>query len=372
MPETLQCLMRFFRIPHQYAWETLCNGPEFLFHSGIAEHKHWSLTLVLAFNNHLYLEVFVIKRLALLVLVLCFALPLSAFAEYPSEPITIIVPSKAGGSTDASARLVIHAAKKYWPEAEFVVKNVGGSGGQKGFEEIADAKPDGLTIGMIFTTQVVAHIVSKRARYTLDSFHIMGNMCDDPEIVVVPPNSPFKTLDDLVKAAKDKSLTVSVNGIGSDDFIAAKKFENTADVAFNLLPTKGSTEQKSATMGGHVDASFMNLSQMFAQHKAGQARIIAILADKRSELLPDVPTGQEQGYDVLMTATRGFVAPAKVDKAILDKLDDLLAKVLSDPDFLAAAKKDNLFLQVMTGPEYLDYLKKLQAETQVYYDKAPW
>jgi tripartite-type tricarboxylate transporter receptor subunit TctC len=306
------------------------------------------------------------------VLAFCLVLPVAAQAEYPESPITIVVPSKAGGSTDATARLFILTAKKYWPGADFVVKNVGGSGGQKGFEEIADAKPDGLTIGMVFTTQVVAHVVSQRARYTLDSFHVMGNINDDPEIVVVPPASAIKNLDDFAKAAKAKSLTVAVNGIGSDDFVAAKKYEEAAGVAFNLMPTKGSTEQKSAIMGGHVDASFMNLSQMFAQHQAGQARIIAILTEKRSDLLPDVPTGKEQGCNVLMTATRGFVAPAGVDKAVLAKLDDLFLKVVGDPDFVAAANKDHLFLWPMNGPEYLEYLKGLQAETQRYYDKAPW
>lgn len=313
-----------------------------------------------------------LKRLVPVALAMCLALPFAAQAEYPSGPVTIIVPSKAGGSTDSTARLFIVAAKKHWPGSEWVVKNVGGSGGLKGFEEIAAAKPDGQTIGMIFTTQVVAHIVSKRARYTLDSFHVMGNLADDPEIVVVPASSPIKTLDEFVKAAKAKSLTVAVNGIGSDDFIAAKKFEENAGVTFNLLPTKGSTEQKANILGGHVDASFMNLSQMFAQHKAGQARIIAILTKKRSKVLPDVATGAEQGYPVEMTATRGFVAPAKVDAKILAKLDDLFLKVSSDPEFLAACKKNNIYLQVMDGPDYVKYLQNLQVETKRYYDQNPW
>ena len=312
------------------------------------------------------------RRLAPLALALCLAAPLAAQAQYPSGPVTIIVPSKAGGSTDATARLFIQSAKKFWADAEFVVKNVDGSGGQKGFEEIADAKPDGQTIGLVFTTQVVAHIVSKRARYTLDSFHVMGNIADDPEIVVVPATSPIKTLADFTKAAKEKSLTVAVNGIGSDDFVALKKFEEKADVAFNLMPTKGSTEQKAAILGGHIDGSFMNLSQMFAQHKAGQARIIAILSKKRTDLLPDVATGIEQGYPVEMTATRGFVTQSKVAPEILAKLDDLFLKVQADPDFIAACAKNNMYLLPMNGPEYTGYLKNEQADTQRYYDKNPW
>jgi len=308
----------------------------------------------------------------IIVMLLALACPLYAQAAYPDKPITIIVPSKAGGSTDTSARLFIKAAKNYWPDAEFVVKNVGGSGGLKGFEEIARAKADGYTIGMVFTTQIVAHIVSKRAHYTLDSFHIIGNAMQDPLIIGVPADSPIKTLGELIAAAKAKSLTAAVNGIGSDDFVAAKKFEQQTGVTFNLLPTKGSTEQKAMILGGHIDASFMNLSQLQAQHKAGKARIIAILSDQRSEILPDVKTAAEQGYPVSMTATRGFVAPAKVDKKILAKLDDLLQKVNQDAGFIADTTKGVLFRLPMTGPEYLQYLQGLQADTQKFYDKSPW
>ncbi|WP_300673476.1 tripartite tricarboxylate transporter substrate binding protein [Desulfoluna sp.] len=316
------------------------------------------------------------RKVMTLLLALSLALPLSlssAFAgEYPSKPIKIIVPSKAGGSTDASARLFIKAAKNYWPHAKFVIKNVPGSGGQKGFEEIAKAKKDGHTIGMVFTTQIVAHVVSKRARYTLDSFHVMGNVMQDPLIVAVPTKSPITDMAGFVKAAKAGSLTTAVNGIGSDDFVAAKMLERQTGITLNLLPTKGSTEQKAMILGGHVDACIMNITQLHGQHKAGTARIIAILDANRSDILPDVKTAVEQGFPVNMTATRGFVAPAGVDKKILAKLDALLADVQKDEAFLAECKKDVLCLLPMSGEEYLAYLQDLQAETQVFYDQNPW
>ena len=316
------------------------------------------------------------RNLLTLMLALCVALSLTltpAFAkEYPSKPIKIIVPSKAGGSTDTSARLFVKAAKKYWPGAKFVIKNVPGPGGQKGFEEIAKARKDGHTIGMIFTTQVVAHVVAKRARYTLESFHVMGNLMQDPLIVAVPSKSEITDLKGFIAAAKAKSLTTAVNGIGSDDFVAAKKLERQTGVSFNLLPTKGSTEQKAMIMGGHVDASIMNISQLQAQHKAGTARIIAVLDAERSHILPHVKTAKEQGFDVNMTATRGFVAPAGVDAKILDKLDDLMAKVQKDEGFIAECTKDVMFLLPMNGTDYLKYLTGLQAETQLFYDQNPW
>ncbi|PID43436.1 MAG: hypothetical protein CSB48_05050 [Proteobacteria bacterium] len=312
------------------------------------------------------------RKLLFLIMSITLILPFSATAAYPEKPIKLIVPSKAGGSTDTTARLFIKSAKKYWPDADFVIKNVGGSGGQKGFEEIADARPNGYTFGMVFTTQVVAHIVSKRARYTLDSFRILGNSMHDPLIIAVTADSPYKNLDDFIKGAKTKSLTTAVNGIGSDDFVAAKKIENQTGVTFNLMPTKGSTEQRAMILGGHIDASVMNLSQLHAQHKAGQARIIAILADKRSDILPDVPTAKEQGYPVSMTATRGFVASKKIDKKILDKMEKLVQQVNNDPEFQAACDKAVMFRLPMSGAEYRTYLTNLQAETQKFYDMTPW
>ncbi|HIP76776.1 MAG TPA: tripartite tricarboxylate transporter substrate binding protein [Psychromonas hadalis] len=314
-----------------------------------------------------------LKKSLFVGLLLSLGLSVTAIAgEYPSKPITVIVPSKAGGSTDRTARMITEIAKAQNEGYEFVIKNVPGSGGQKGFEAINRAKADGHTIGLVFTPQLVAHVVSKRAKYNLDSFHVVGNVAQDPAIVVVPKDSKIKNLVDLAEQGKKDALTVAVNGIGSDDFLAAKAFEAKAGVKFNLLPTKGSTEQKAGILGGHVDVAFMNLSQMIAQHKAGDAHIIAVLGEERNENLPDMKTSKEQGFEVYMTATRGVVAPAKVDAKILTKLDEILAKVMASDEFKAKAKKGSIYLLPKTGPEYHSYLKGLQAETQAVYDKAPW
>lgn len=312
------------------------------------------------------------RKILVLAIALALIFPLSSMAAYPEKPIKLIVPSKAGGSTDTTARLFIKSAKKFWPDADFVIKNVGGSGGQKGFEEIASARPNGYTFGMVFTTQIVAHVVSKRARYTLDSFRILGNSMQDPLIVAVPADSPYNTMDEFINAAKTKSMTTAVNGIGSDDFVAAKKLELRTGVTFNLMPTKGSTEQKAMILGGHIDASVMNLSQLQAQHKSGKAKILALLDDQRSNIVPDVKTAKEQGYQVSMTATRGWVAPAKVDKKILNQLEELVQNVNNDPEFQAACDKAVMFRLPMSGADYRDYLTELQAETQIFYDKTPW
>lgn len=313
----------------------------------------------------------------IIMLVLAAALVFPAFASgekesYPSETINIVVPSKAGGSTDGCARQFAQTAQKYWKDANFIVVNKGGSGGLKGFDEISRAEADGYTLGMVFTPQLVAHVVSERSHYNLDSFHIIGNIVEDPGIVAVPADSPINTLDDLKKASKAKKIVATVNGIGSDDYIAAKNFEKIAGVTFNLMPTKGSTEQKTAILGGHVDVAFMNLSQMLANHRAGKAKIIAITTEKRSTIEGSIPTAKEQGYELYMTATRGMVIQSEVDPAIQKSLDELVAKVVADEEFKAAMEKQLIALSPMDSKEYTEYLTGLQAQTQEVFTANPW
>lgn len=303
---------------------------------------------------------------------LCTVVATSAMAAYPSKTIKLVVPSKAGGSTDTTARLFIDTAKKYWTDSDFIVVNKPGAGGLIGFSYEQRQKADGYTFGLMFTPQFVAHIVSKKAKYTLDSFNIIGNIAQDPGIVVVNSSSDIKSLDDLVKAAKAKKITAAVNGIGSDDFLAAKQFEQKTGVSFNLLPTKGSTEQKTAILGNHVEVAFMNLSQMLANHKAGKVKILAILSDKRADVAPDIPTSVELNYDVKMTATRGLVIHSKVKKDIANKITDLYTKVINDPGFQEKAKKSFIFLNPRDGTSYRSYLQGLQSDTQKVFDKTPW
>ncbi len=304
--------------------------------------------------------------------VLCVLPLLTAAADYPKKQINIVVPSSAGGSTDTTARLFSEIAKTKLDGSKMQIVNKAGAGGLSGFEYIARSKADGYTLGLVFTPQLIAHMVSGKAKHDLDTFSVLGNVADDPAIIVVHKDSPINNLDELVQLAKEKTLVTSVNGIGSDDFLAAKNFERSNGVKFNLVPTKGSTEQKTAILGNHVDVAFMNLSQMLSQYKAGNVKILATLVNERSRYAPDIPTAKEQGYNTLMTATRGFVVHKDVDPEIKATLEKLIADVLADEEFIARAEQSYIFLAPMSGEEYTTYLKELQASTQEIYDETPW
>jgi len=302
----------------------------------------------------------------------------SIFAEgqgekaYPAKAIEIVVPSSAGGSTDAMARIFAQVAKKHLEGSEFVIVNKPGSGGQQGFEYIAAAKPDGYTIGTVFTVQLPSHSVSGRARYIMDDFHFLSMVLDDPSIVVVPKDSPINSLEDLIDTAKKQELTASVNGIGSDDHLAMILLQEATGIQLSLIPASGSTEQKASIMGGHVDVAFMNLSQMTAQHNAGEAKIISLLSGKRDELIPDVKTATEVGYKVKMTGTRGFAIQHDVPDDIKKVLEKLMLDVCNDPEFAQTLKDSNQSFTYMDGPGYKEYLNELTTSMETIYKREPW
>jgi len=293
-------------------------------------------------------------------------------AAYPSKTIEIVVPSKAGGSTDAMARIFAQVAKKHLPGAEFAVVNKPGSGGQQGFEYIAAAKPDGYTLGTVFTVQLPSHIVSGRARYTLDDFYYLGMVLDDPSIIVVPKNSPVNSLEELIEASKSGEMTASVNGIGSDDHLAMMLFQDASGTAFQVIPAAGSSEQKASIMGGHIDVAFMNFSQMVAQHQSGDVKILAVLSDERNEDLPELPTAKELGYDVNMKGTRGFVIQKDAPAEIQSKLRNVMNLVVNDPEFKKALEAANQTLFYRTGDEYEAYMHKLKADMEPLFVREPW
>lgn len=294
-----------------------------------------------------------------------------AFAAYPERPVQVIVPSTAGGGTDTMARLFAKFAEEKLG-APLVIVNKPGAGGQIGFEAIARAKADGYTVGCIYTPHFAAHVAAGRAKYTLDDFWPIGNLVTDPGVIVVPANSPFATLDDLVKAAGEKRLTAGTSGPGGDDDFARLSLEEAMNVKMTPVPAKGSSDAKATVLGGHVDLAFMNVSQVEAQVKSGDLRALAVLTPERVAELPDVPTVKElTGKDVESDSSRGFAAPAGVSDEVKAKWTQVFEAVTKDPEFLKAAQ-GQLQLNVLMGDDYKASLQKLMESTKKRFEVSPW
>ncbi len=314
------------------------------------------------------------RKSLILLLALCTLMgAVSAMAaDYPTKPVTIIVASNAGGGTDTMARLFAKFAEKYFPQP-FVINNIDGAGGQRGFDALARAKKDGYTIGTIYTPHFTAHISAKRANYTIDDFAILYNLVTDPGVLVVPASSPFNTIEDIIAAEKADpgSLTGSTSGPGSDDAFALAQFNEATGCTVKSVPATGSSNAKATVMGGHVSMGFMNLSQIESNYKAGEIRILAMMTTKRHPSVPDIPTFAELGYKVVSDSSRGFAAPAGFPEDAYAMIVDVFEKVLADPEFLAAAK-DQLEMNFMGPEEYRQYLVDLLEVTDKAYEKDPW
>ncbi len=319
------------------------------------------------------------KRFTLiLVLILSFSLLFSvfAFAKYPVKPVKIIVAFKAGGGTDTAARVIAKYAKKYFPKP-FIIVNKPGAGGQIGFEALAFSKPDGYTIGFINTPHIISHYVSGKAKYKLSDFKPICNVVTDPGVLAIRADEKrFTTLKGLVTYARlhPGELSAATTGPGGDDSIALLLLMKQAGIKVKDVPFSGSSGEKAALLGKHVDFAMVNVSQVWSLAKEGKVKMVAVMAEKRLKALPDVPTFKELGYNVISDSSRGIAAPAGVPDEIVKQLGEVFAKVIKDPEFIEQAKKSNLYiiLNYMDSEQFAKYLKDLQGRIEELYKENPW
>jgi len=193
----------------------------------------------------------------------------------------------------------------------------------------------------------------------------------DPGLLVVRTESPHKSLADIVKAMKDKPNTVSV-GVSSapgDDWFAIKMVEEGAKVKARIVTFSGDGPSWQAALAGHVEASANNLSIVFPQVKAGKLRALAIMSEKRSPYLPDVPTFKELGYNITSGSSRGFAFPKNTPKDVIAAFAGTVKAVMESAEFKANADK-TAFPSDFQGPEaYAAYIKKLDSTYRPLWDK---
>ncbi|WP_342595945.1 tripartite tricarboxylate transporter substrate binding protein [Salinicola lusitanus] len=305
--------------------------------------------------------------------ILLSALSATAFADYPDKPITVVVGYSPGGGTDVLARVVgKYLEKALGDDASVVVKNQPGAGGQIGFTSVAEAKPDGYTLGTFNLPAALALTFDRHAAYDADSFDYIANVVHDPNTFVVSRNSPYHSLDELIEAAKAKpgSLSVALASLGGNDHFSALLMEAAAGVDFNLIPFEGASMARTTLMGGHVAVGTMALSQTVGFED--DLRVLAVLDDQRSSYAPDVPTAKEQGYDVEMGSYRGFVAPKGLPDALESRLEAAFRHLADNPDLRRELAAQGNSLDIVVGE---DYRRLAEAQSDIAGDlwkHQPW
>ena len=274
----------------------------------------------------------------------------TAMAAYPEKEITIIVPWAAGGGTDLIARFLADLMEKDLGKPVVVVNKPGG-GGLVGFKQIAAAQADGYTLGITTNSQILQ-------KYSASSYLDWREMAPialhnyDPSGFTVKIDAPWKTIKDALDWARANpgKMRISNSGPGAIWHVAAAMLGSKTGVQFTHVPYGGANPASVAVAGGHVEATSVSPAEVGTLVKGGKLRILAIAADTRDPMFPDVPTFKESGIDFSFGVWRCLVAPKNTPKEILSRLDNSAKKAVNDPKFKDFMTK-NGFGQAYGGPE---------------------
>ena len=254
---------------------------------------------------------------------------------YPNKPIKVIVPLAAGSAVDNAARVVTQKMAENLGQG-FVIENITGSSGLIGAERVARAAPDGYTLGgyndSILT--MVPHMVAKMPWNPLTDFEPVSLVGTVEWGLVVKTDSPYKTLQDLIQAAKSApgKMNYGSGGNGSPQHIGMALVSSRAGIDMVHVPYKGATPAAVAVAAGEVEASMQGLGTVTALLQAGKLRLLAVSTPARLPQYPQVPTFQESGMkDFTFNSWFAMVAPAGTPKPIVEKLNDEIRKAVQDP-----------------------------------------
>jgi tripartite-type tricarboxylate transporter receptor subunit TctC len=264
--------------------------------------------------------------------------------EYPSREIELMVPWGVGGATDVVFRTFLAVLPKYL-SAPVIIVNRPGGGAVPGYAEAMTKKADGYYFVAWATPSITKTHMSKTP-YDAATFEAVINLASAPCWLLVPANSPYKTLGDLLADAKARPGQVNMGnaGAGGGTHMIVLAFENAAGVKFNHVPHAGGGPTVVAAVGGHVDAINVGPPEGVAQLEAGQLRCLAVFSEKRLEAFPDYPTAIEQGVNFSLGQWRGIAAIKGTDPAKIKLFHDALKKTMEDPDLITLAKNAGVLL----------------------------
>jgi len=281
--------------------------------------------------------------------------------DYPNRPITIQVGFGAGGSSDVGVRVLAESLKKIIGQP-VLVENKAGAGSQVMLSDFKNnAKPDGYTMALINIPQLQTIVFdpTRKASFSMKDFQPVANHVQDPGAVLVRKESPFKTLEDFLNEAKAKpgQVKVSTTGIGSDDHLAVLDLQHKANVRFNIIHLQDTPAALTAALGGHTDVDFDNVGGFLPSVTSGQARILAVMMEKRYLDLPDVPTFREKGIDLISSSTRGYVFPNGTPAEVVKYMEESIKKAMEDPDHVKRMREAGLTLRFMGIEEYTKFIE---------------
>jgi tripartite-type tricarboxylate transporter receptor subunit TctC len=286
--------------------------------------------------------------------------PVAMAQSFPSKPLRIVVPFAAGGAGDLTARIVA-AELSVSLGQPVTIENRPGAGGVVAAETVARADPDGHTMFLMSNGTAVTASLFKSLPYdTLKDLAPVSTLGTFDLAVLVPSDSPYKTLGELVAFAKanPNKLNVGSINIGSTQNLAAELFKSTADIDVQIVPFNGTPALVGALRGKQVDVGVEILGPALTQIKAGAFRALAVTGKKRSIALPEVPTAVEAGVkDFQASSWNALAVPGKTPRPVIDRLNKDIVAALAKPD----VKKKLADLNIDADPSTPDEASQLLA-----------
>jgi tripartite-type tricarboxylate transporter receptor subunit TctC len=301
-----------------------------------------------------------IRVLLAAVLALC-APSVLAQGAYPDRPVRLIVAFPPGGTTDIVGRLVAQKVGVLWGGKTIVVENKPGASGTIGTGEGIAAAPDGytLTVGNSQTHGTNQTLFPKLPYDLVKDVTPIAMLARTKNVLVVSSTSPYKTVDDLLKAGKTKSLSYASVGNGASSHIIGEFISRKYNLNAIHVPYKGGTPAITDLMGGQVDFMAATYGTVANLAKEGRIRILAVSDDKRDPRIPNVPTFEESGLPSLgLDTTIGLYGPANLSKPIVDKWSDALGQMAKMPDVEKTLENAGFDLWYKPASEMAEYHRK--------------
>lgn len=307
----------------------------------------------------------------------CIAIPLlpvhaASSNDFPSKTITIVAHTAAGSSTDLFARELAQAASKVFGQSVVVTNRPGGSGATQ-MAVISSSAPDGYTVAVNTATHVTSMLTSLKGMYKPADFSWITLNQIDPFVLVVNEDSPYKTVSDMVKAAKSGER-IKIGGygaIGSAHNIAISIFAEAADIPYTWVGYPGSGDAITAVLGHHIDAASANPGGTMSFVESKRVRILAIANEKRAPSLPNVPTYAEAGFnvDTSWKQIRGIYGPKGIPQDIQNKLAEGFFKAMQSPRFQEYMTRSALIAGDLGPADYTKFIDKMSVTANKWLTK---
>jgi tripartite-type tricarboxylate transporter receptor subunit TctC len=276
-------------------------------------------------------------------------------ADYPTKNIRLVVPFGAGGGTDSVGRTLANSAKDILGKNISVMNRTGGAGAV-GMSFGAQQKADGYTLTVV-TREIASLPQMGLMQHSADDFKLIRMVNLDPAVVLVSKDSPYNTINDLIKEAKANPGKVKFASTAAPNFYLMS-LEKNQGIKLNAIPYNGSSEAIPAVLGHHTDVTMVTPGEAIAQLRSGQLKALGVMSEKRIDFIPDVKTLKEQGVDVVTGTWRGIGAPKDTPDAIIETLGKAFDQAMASAEFKSFMAKGAMTIHNLNAQEFTDFVKQ--------------